>query len=728
LNKSTDLGKGSSAALLELSGLAGIHTSYTDMWGNHHTVPEATLRAVLSAMGHSNTEDSLREFRKRPWDRLMDPVQVVIEDEQPLFIPVRFPLEHGNEDSVTLHVRFKEEGGHSEERTVHGVTPAGETEIEGTRHVRVDIPNEPNRPLGYHEVSVRVSTPHGKSKCSMRLIVTPARCHMPKARCWGIGLSLYGLRTDRNTGAGDLGDLRRLVHWSGEELGAGFVGLNPLHSIPNRLSEGISPYSPISRLFRSVLYADLSEVPLLGEDDLKGTEERIATLREAELIDYDGVADLKTGLLIRAFERFHKALESGTLPKEESDSYVSYIAREGEHLEHYSTFMALSAQLRDSSCKGRDWRCWPEEYRDPGSPEVAEFRTSHAPEVEFHKFVQWLLDRQLAKAAEAAARMPVGLYLDLAVGSSDCGSDAWANQDVIALGLHTGAPPDDFNPRGQDWLFPPMLPCRLREAGYEPFAKVIRNNLRHAGALRIDHALGLFRLFLIPEGRPPSEGTYVNFPSEDLLRIIALESVRSGTAIIAEDLGTVTEEARSGLSRHGMLSYRLLYFERDWEKGTFLPSEAYPGEALAAVNTHDLPTLRGFWEERDITLKLELDIISKREFEIAIDNRKKEKEGLLETLRPYLSNKEQSGCTYPAISMAAHAFLAETPSVLASVSLEDITNSLEQQNMPGTTTGHPNWRRKYPVSLEELVKSASNGESMLSSLMDVFTKTSRSRI
>ncbi|MCK4911983.1 MAG: 4-alpha-glucanotransferase, partial [Thermodesulfovibrionales bacterium] len=696
-----------------------------DMWGTLHHAPERTLRAVLAAMGHTDTRASLKKLKELPWGRLIEPSLVALQSEQPPSIPIRFRLEEGGEAGVCLEVEFTEDGGRHEKRLIEGIAPSEETTLDGTRHVRVDIPNDTNRPLGYHLLKVRAMLPSGTLEGSMHIIVTPARCHRPEGRSWGITLSLYGLRSDKNAGAGDLGDLKELMAWAGGRLGAGFVGLNPLHDIPNSLAEGISPYSPISRLYRSLLYIDLAQVPYLDDMLLAEAGPSLKALRDTDLVDYDGVAKLKASLLKKAFGRFSEAKGNGSLPTQYMESYGSYLAQEGRALDLHALFMALAEHIRESGRAGRDWIGWPEQYRDPGGQAVEEFAKDHAPLVEFQRFLQWVLDCQMAKVAKAAEHMPIGLYMDLAVGSSDCGSDTWANQDLFALGINTGAPPDDFNPQGQNWIFPPMRPEGLRETGYSLFRKTLKANLAHAGALRIDHALGLFRIFFIPEGRPPSEGTYVDYPAEDLLRIIALESERAGAAIVAEDLGTITEEAREGLSSRDMLSYRILYFERDWERGAFLPPECYPEEALAAVNTHDLPTLRGFFEGTDIANRKELGIFDKDAHEKALEERERDKSSLINILERFLLQRGVVLSEMPDISLAAHDFLAATPSLLTSVSLDDITDSAVQQNMPGVTEGHPNWRRKCSRSLERLKEDSEDPGTFLASLIKAFRNSGR---
>jgi (1->4)-alpha-D-glucan 1-alpha-D-glucosylmutase len=323
--------------------------------------------------------------------------------------------------------------------------------------------------------------------------------------------------------------------------------------------------------------------------------------------------------------------------------------------------------------------------------------------------------------------MDIGLYTDFAVGSSGGGSDAWGYPGLFAMGVTAGAPPDAFSIKGQDWGFPPLIPEMARESGYELFIRTIRQNMRHAGALRVDHALGLFRLFWIPGGMTPEEGAYVRYPYEDLLRIIALESVRNRAVIIAEDLGTIGEKVREALDSSGMLSYRLFYFERDWPNPMFLPPGTYPEMALTAVNTHDLPTLSGYWAGRDIEVKRRLGIYPDEEaLRKDLEERGRDRQYMLDALGEFLpvgfprSAAEVPEMT-PELSLAVHAFLARTPSRLVSVSLEDIQGALDQQNLPGLAKGHPNWRRKAPLMLQELM---AGGQAR--AIAGVFRRESRS--
>src|SRR5438876_10868825 len=395
----------------------------------------------------------------------------------------------------------------------------------------------PDVPLGYHELH-----PHGGG-APVRVIVCPPVCHLPEGlRTWGWAAQLYGVRSVESWGIGDLADLRRLARWS-VELGAGALLINPLGASIPVLPQEPSPYFPSSRRYRNPIYLRIEEVP--GAAEPHADIERLAGLGRAltadRRIDRDQVYRLKLEALGRLWSRF------GGDP-----AFEGYCAAEGAGLVDFATFSALAEH------HGRGWHGWPEEHRHPASPGVARFRAAHEDRVRFHQWLQWLADEQLRQAAES-----LRVIQDLPIGVDANGADAWAWQDLMALGVSVGAPPDDFSPRGQDWGLPPFIPHRLRSARYEPFIQTIRAALRHAGGLRIDHVMGLFRLFWIPRGMTAADGAFVRYPVDDLLAIVALESHRARAFVVGEDLGTVEGGVRERLAAQRVLSYRLLWFEPD---------------------------------------------------------------------------------------------------------------------------------------------------------------------
>jgi 4-alpha-glucanotransferase len=497
-------------------------------------------------------------------------------------------------------------------------------------------------PAGYHTLRPL------DGAAERRLIVSPGRCHQAAGPAWGWAAQLYAVRSRQSWGMGDLADLRELGRWSAG-LGARTLVVNPLDAPLPLVPQEASPYYPSSRRFRSPLYIRIEEVPgaqALGER-LASLAAAGRALNERRLIQRDAVHELKMRALEEVFAAF-----SG------SPELDRFLEREGSELEDYATFCAIT------EVHGGPWRMWPEALRHPRAEAVRRFRSRHRPRVQFHTWLQWLMDRQLAAAAGE-----IGLIHDLPIGVQADGADAWAWQDVFADGVSVGAPPDPFNAAGQDWAVPPFDPWRLRAAGYEPFVRTLRAAFRHGAGLRVDHVMGLFRLYWIPVGCGPAEGVYVRYPYGDLLDILALESRRAGAFVVGEDLGTVEDVVRDEMAERHMLSYRLLWFEDR-------PPAEYRPESLAALTTHDLPTLAGIWEGSDPDGSVR------------------------ERLRRHAAVGDDADTC--AVSVAAHRALATSPSRLLSATLEDALCVSERPNKPGTTTEWPNWSLALPLTLEEL--------------------------
>ncbi len=515
-------------------------------------------------------------------------------------------------------------------------------------------------PLGYHEVELL------ESGRRVSLIVAPPRCHLPEGlRLWAWALQLYAARTRRSWGIGDFGDLARFATIS-RGHGCRLLLVNPLHAATPVVPQQASPYSPTTRRYLNPLYAAIQEID--GARELPGLERLVRTgnaLNGRRLIDRDAVFRLKMRALELLYRRF----------KGHGDFDV-FITAEGPPLREYATYCVLAEQ------HGGGWRSWPAKYRDPRSPDVRRFATDHADRLRFHQWIQWQLDRQLARAAAA-----VPVMQDLPIGIDPEGADAWAWQDVLAQGMHVGAPPDEFNTRGQDWGLPPFVPARLKAAAYRPFIETIRGTMRHAGGLRIDHVMGLFRLFWIPEGMTPKEGAYVRGAADDLLAIVALESQRAQAIVVGEDLGTVEPRAREQLMASGVLSYRLLWFEKD-------DPAKYPAQALTAVTTHDLPTIAGLWTGADLEAQRRLHL--------------NPNEAGMRAMRERLAAATRSGDDTPIseVIRRSYALLARAPSTVVVATVEDAAGVAERPNMPGTVTEWPNWSQPLPVPLDVLAKGA----------------------
>ena len=436
-----------------------------------------------------------------------------------------------------------------------------------------------------------------------------------------------------------------------------------------------------------------------------------ARLAAASLVSYGEVRRLKRRVLKLLYETFCEAHGGPEAPPRSArgQEFARFVAAGGESLARFGQFSALADHLQEG-----DWRRWPEPYQHPESPAVAEFAREHGKEVRFYQYGQWLAATQLGQVCQEAQQqgLPFTLYEDLALGASPGGFDTWAHQELFARGPAIGAPPDAFNPQGQNWGLPPLIPERLRASGYQLFIDTLRANLPPGGMLRMDHVMGLFRLLWIPQGAEAARGAYVTYPARELLAILALESVRRRALIIGEDLGTVPPRIRRELGKSGVFSYRVFYFERDGNRH-FLAPEAYPARAMATVTTHDLPTLTGFWQGHDLALKRTLNLYPEaRLAEADAAARELDRRFLLEDLehRGLLPDgaacEPEAGDSCPReLREAVLEYLAQSEAALMEVRLEEVFGVPEQQNLPGTRQEHPNWRVKLPLTLDQMEQS-----------------------
>ncbi|SFL15450.1 4-alpha-glucanotransferase [Geodermatophilus ruber] len=506
-------------------------------------------------------------------------------------------------------------------------------------------------PLGYHWLQA----PGGPRR---RLIVSPGRCWLPEDRAWGWTVQLYAARSRASWGIGDLADLRAVREMAAGQ-GAGFVLVNPLHAVAPTPQQEASPYLPATRRFRNPIYLRVAEVPGAGSVDLE--EDAGRALNDGDLIDRDAIWARKRAVLRRIFDATGR----------DDPAFPDWWWHQGQPLQDWASWCALA------DVHGPDWRAWPEELRDPRSGAVGHFVAEHERDVAFHAWLQWALHLQLGRATEGMT-----VLQDLPIGVAGGGADAWTWQDVLASGARVGAPPDAFNSSGQDWGSPPLIPWRLREWDYAPFIESIRATMAGAGGLRIDHVMGLFRLWWVPEGASPADGAYVRYPAEDLLDIVALESHRARAVVVGEDLGTVEKGVREALAEHGILGYRLLWFEEE-------PPPRWPAEAMAAVTTHDLPTVAGLWTGADLE--------EQRHYGVGTDE---ELEHGRQELLTRLPGLPRNAGPETAVRRA-HELLATAPSLLLSATLEDAVGAVRRPNMPGATD-RPNWSLPLPVPVEEL--------------------------
>lgn len=501
------------------------------------------------------------------------------------------------------------------------------------------------------------------------------------ARRWLVAAQLYGLRSHRNWGHGDFTDLADLIRIAAR-AGAAGVGVNPLHALFPDDPERVSPYSPSSRLFLSPLYIDMDAVPEFGRSDAVGIADEIARLRANEVVNYPAVWAVKLKALRAAFEKFPKARS------QRRDDFEAFRTERGEELERFAAFQVLRGRF------GPQWTAWPTRWRAPSANVLAELKTTAAAEMEFHAYVQWLADRQLGACRDLAAElgMPVGLYLDIAVGVAPDGADAWTQQEDLLSDLSIGAPPDLYNVAGQNWGLAAFNPHALAARDFAAFRRVLQAAMRYAGAVRLDHVLGLNRIYVVPSGLPASQGGYLRYPFDAMLAAIAEESQKAHCLVIGEDLGTVPEGFVERLAAAGIFSYRVMLFERARD-GSFRPPEDYPAAALVTFNTHDLPTFAGWLTGSDLKVKRRLGLDPGETDE--------ERAAAQRALRDALAAAgllDDSGLNFVQVAR----FLARTPTSLLAASLEDAIGAQAQPNVPGTVNEYPNWRQRLPVALDEI--------------------------
>lgn len=681
-------------ALARAAAESGIDREYWDIFHNRHEVAADSIQQILSALGWdlSNAEkideQRFRRFQENTAS-LLPKTLVLSESER------NVPIRHAN-GPIRFHISLE----------------SGESLTGSIDSLEWPLPKEV--PRGYHRLKLTA----GGESAECHLIVCPDRTYLPArlvhgAKTAGFNVALYGLRSNRNWGCGDFTDLHELVEWAHDELGFSFVGVNPLHALHNRVPFNTSPYLPLSIYYKNLIYIDIERVPEFESSrcaqallESHRIQQKIQAARTAEFVEYEQVASLKKRFLKLLYREFLRRRNP-----ERARLFDEYCACEGELLDKFALYCALDEILHKQDRNRWTWRDWPEPYQHADSDAVRAFAQQYRRTVEFYKYIQFVIDQQLcAVQRDAKSRgMEIGLYHDLAVATDSCGADLWAHRSFFVNGCRVGAPPDDFSPNGQDWSFPPPDTRAHRDSGYRLYRASIRKIVSYGGALRIDHVMRLFRLFWIPNGLQARDGAYVRDNATDLLRILALESVRSENIVIGEDLGTVTHEMRDMLSRFGILSYRLFYFEKHSREGAFRASSEYPRQALVSSATHDLPTLAGFWLGRDIEARRAAGLAGEQGYRNQWNDRRREKQGMLDVLHAehlLPDYFERNADKIPDLNGDLHnaivGFLAQMPSMILLLNHEDFTKETEQQNLPGSTAEYPNWRRKMKFAIEDL--------------------------
>lgn len=670
----------------ELARIAGIAHAYTDFYGRRRTTAPQVRLAMLQALGYAVRDDADAAAE-------LEAIAAAEQGLQPVYVvpaSAHGEIDCGARNAQTEWCLEREDG----------TAESGA----GNRCLQLG-PLEP----GYHLLTV--------NGARTVIAAVPKHAFVPpelaKRKLWGISAQLYSLRSETNWGIGDFGDLAELARVA-EEFGCATVALNPLHELHLTNASSASPYSPLSRTALNVLYIDAAAAARRfgAVDASPGLAHALNELRQTPYVDYTRVSQIK----IAALRDVYAAFTSGSSP-EESAAFAAFRKDRGPALERLAAYEALMQTFKERDASTYGWMQFPAAYQHPDAPAVAQFVQTNAGEVGFYAFLQWIADEQLADAARAGSSMPIGLYRDLAVGVDANSADVWADRDAFCLDLRVGAPPDPLNTEGQDWSLPPLNPRTLRERAYAPYIALLRANMRYAGALRIDHVMGLMRLFCIPRAMAPSEGTYLSYRLEEMLGILALESMRNQCMVVGEDLGTVAPGFRERLAECNIFGCRVLYFERD-EDGRFLPPERYTAQAVASTGTHDLPPLAGFWSGADIEQRAAIRANSDAE---AADRERRERAGTRRFLLAMLMRYGELG-TENASSLAAAAagasqrelvellrsayrMLARSNARLLLVQLEDVLVQHEQINVPGTFDEAPNWRRKVTATIRELAQS-----------------------
>ena len=691
-----------SPALIELAHAHGVATEFVDWKGTHTVIADAALRSVLAALGVEAGSDesvtaALADVDDRSWRRTL-PATVVCRERWTPWVHAHVP--HGGAISLTIEL---EDGTSRDvqqvERWVHPRTVDGRQVGEATFELPDDLPT------GWHRLVAHLDQPAVTEGTDVAtVVVTPERLELPEVLrhggVTGLMTQIYQVRSAGSWGLGDLGDLGELASWAATDLGAEFVLVNPLHAAEPVAPMEASPYLPTTRRFVNPVYLRIEDIPELVhlDDTARARVAELAStaqaLNTADTIDRDAAWAAKR----EALGLVHAVGLQGRRGRD----FERFREREGEGLATFATWCALAER------HGLPWSKWPTEYQDPASPAVADFAAAQSDLVGFHMWLQWLLDRQLGEVQREAkeAGMSLGVVHDLAVGVHPRGADSWGLAHALARGVTVGAPPDQFNQLGQNWSQPPWHPERLAELGYAPFRDMVRTVLRDSGGIRVDHVIGLFRLWWIPEGLTPADGTYVTYDHEALIGILCLEAQRAGAVVIGEDLGVVPANARDYLRERGVLGTSIMWFETT-DEGP-IPPEDYRELCLSSVTTHDLPPTAGFLTLEHVDIRERLGLLTR-----PVEEERAQEEQSIATMRDALVARGwlEPGAGLPSVIEAMHRWLGHTPSAMLAVSLADVVGDRRAINQPGTDDEYPNWRIPLagpdgqPVPLEDVLES-----------------------
>ncbi len=722
--------------LKKAAQIAGLSDSYTNAWGDEAKVEEEVLIKLLNALGYNTKDDTslLASIERKQKAQVLAPV-IVLQESKQLEVTLNLGKTVRLSDfSWTLTL----ENGEVLQGVVESQVVCDSRETDGKVRFRLID----SLPFGYHQLTL--SRKRRKNDFTSTLIMAPKSSFKQPSlaaekKLWGTSVQLYTLKSEQNWGIGDFSDLMQLVGDLANR-GGDFVGLNPIHSLFPANPEGASPYSPSSRRWLNLLYIDVINVPefALSQEaqQLVGScafQAKIRAARESDWVNYTEVAALKMSVFPHLWETFKtRQLDKKT---ERSHAFNRFVEEGGMSLFHQASFDALHAHLKQSDDSLWGWPVFPTKYQHFSNSAVQRFIKENQDQVNFYIYLQWLAEEQLEAVQKfAMARgMDIGLYRDLAVGVCDSGSESWADEGALCLDASIGAPPDILGPLGQNWGLPPLNPEYLIEHAYTPFIELLRANMKHCGALRIDHVLGLMRLWWIPKGDNATQGAYLYYNVDDMLAILALESHRNKCSIIGEDLGTIPDEIIAPLADAGVHSYKVYFFETAEDGGYISPSH-YQAQSMATLCTHDMPTLRGFWHCDDLRLGESLGLYpDAAQLEGLFKMRAIMKQNILDSVRwhgwlpSHIGHDALHVPMDQALATAMQLHLAAGNSALLALQLEDWLEMEKPVNVPGTVDQYPNWRRKLSHTLDELF-TRQDINQLCQQLTDVRAKVSKQKM
>ena len=691
----------------QLAVLAGLQDSYVHAQGHTEVIGLDKQQAILQAMGYDLSSDEtiqhqINQLSEQRWFEVIAPVNVSQQD-QPIVLRIQQLQQHAVSDwqwqIITEEQQQLSGSLNIAARDISVRQPTSRGDVLSAE-MTLDI----SLPLGYHQLLLS----NGSEQYSQQLIITPQRCFQlhDKAvlhKTFGPAIQLYAVRSERNWGLGDFADLQQMIAPLATQ-GVDFIGLNPLHALYPELPQDCSPYSPNSRLWLNTQYVALEYTEeyqhceaaqkLVSSENF---QQQLQQLRSCSDVDYIGVAALKksvAALLWQQFKQQHLANNTAR-----AQLYQQFVAKSADSLRQLAIHQVLQGQMFAKDWSMAAWQNFPAELQDPASAAVAAFAREHSDAIELQLYLQWQAQQQLADVKRLCQQhgMAIGLYCDVAVGTSRSSAESWGAPEDYLLDLSVGAPADIMAPKGQNWGLLAYNPQTLRQKAYKPFIQLIQANMRYAGALRLDHVMALLRLWCCPLGADATAGAYIRFPAADLFAILALESQRNSCVVIGEDLGTVPVEISHLMAQYQVLSYRVFMLEQ--KAGSYEhASQTYPELALATVSTHDMPTLVGYWQEHDLALRHQLDLFPNPQVADSLYQLRADEKHLM---RDRLQLEEGN---YSQLIRASHLFTASQPARLFAFQLEDLLQMSTPVNIPGTSTEYPNWRRKLIHNIEDILQ------------------------